>query len=368
MSKKSIEPKKSQQWVHTPPKLVEPASVLIELALARKEPGYHRAKAPAGYVQRGASTLNRFNPDGTVTSVLQWVKTTQDQDPDLLVELAREAVLSKPIPPAPVVKKPSAATSKDLEVAIILGDPHFGMLSWDKETGDDWDTSIARDVHTKAIRKALMLAPASSRLLLINLGDAVHADGNNATTTAGTRVDVDSRWPKVVRVFVETMNLAVEEGLQKHDHVELVTIPGNHDSLTSLVIRMVLAERWRDNPRVTVAENLKMIWGHHFGSNLICAMHGDKTRLNNIPTLIAQDFRKEWGASKHSFVFAGHIHHAKRQEFPGIEVEYFRALCSKDQWHAASGYRSKRSLRCDVFHREYGRVLMHEIGIESLKL
>lgn len=346
--------------------VLESADILIEAAMARKEPSLHAKRAPAGYVLRGASTMNRFNEDGTVTPVLQWVKTKDALDPHVLIDIVKGALLADPLPAAPPVRK-TQPTSSEYEVAIVIGDPHFGMLAWDKETGDDWDVDIARRVHTNAIREALRLAPASSRLLLINLGDAVHADGNTATTTAGTRVDVDSRWPKVVGIFVETMNLAIIEGLQKHDHVEIVNIRGNHDDLTSLVIRMILAERWRDNPRVTIADNLKMVWGHKFGSNLICALHGDKTRLNNIPGLIASDYRKEWGETKHAQVYAGHVHHHKAQEFPGIEVEYFRTLAAKDSWHANQGYRSKRSLRCDVWHHEFGRTMMHEIGLEQLK-
>lgn len=346
-------------------KILESADLLIEATLARKDPALHQKSAPAGYALRGASTMNRFNEDGSVTPVLQWVKTKDILDPQMLVEIAKAAILADPIPAAPVVRK-LVPSLTEYEVAIIIGDAHFGMLSWDKETGDDWDVDIARKVHTSAIREALRLAPPSSRLLLINLGDAVHADGNSGTTTAGTRVDVDSRWPKVIGIFVETMNLAITEGLAKHEHVELVNIRGNHDDLSSIVIRMILAERWRDNPRVTIADNLKMVWGHKFGANLICALHGDKTRLNNIPSLIAQDFRKEWGSSTHTHVYAGHFHSHKVQEFPGVEVEYMRILGSKDAWHAGQGYRSRRSLRCDVWHHEFGRVMMHEIGIESL--
>lgn len=342
--------------------LVESADSLIEATLAQRHPELHVVRAPAGYRLRGASTL----VDSSGEVVQQWIKTMRVQDdPAYLVQLAKAAVLADPIVAAPLVRK-TQATASEYEVAIVIGDAHFGMLAWDKETGDDWDVDIARETHVKAIREALLLSPASSRLLLINLGDAVHADGNSATTTAGTRVDVDSRWSKVVGIFVETINLAIAEGLQRHDHVEVVTMRGNHDDLTSIVIRMVLAERWRDNPRVTVADNLKMIWSHKFGSNLICAMHGDKTRLNQIPTLIAADFRKEWGETKHALVYAGHIHHHKAQEFPGIEVEYMRVLCAKDAWHHGQGYRSRRSLRCDVWHHEYGRVTTHEIGVEQL--
>jgi hypothetical protein len=343
--------------------LLESADSFIEATLAQKHPELHQVRAPEGYRLRGASTL----VDGAGNVVQQWVKTAKVQDdPAFLVEICKAAILADPIPAAPVVKKPKA-TAAELEVAVVIGDAHFGMLSWARETGDDWDVNIARRVHLSAIRQALSLAPPSSRLLLINLGDAVHSDGNNAQTTAGTRVDVDSRWAKVVEIFVQTMNTAITEGLANHDHVEVVNIPGNHDSQTALMIRMILAAYWRDNPRVTVADNLKTVWGHQFGNSLICAMHGDKTRLNNIPSLIAEDFRKEWGNTKHTVIYAGHLHHSRKQEFPGIEVEYFRVLCPKDSWHASEGYRSKRSLRCDIWHREYGRVTMHEIGIEQFE-
>lgn len=346
------------------PRIIESADALIEAVLARKDPELHQKGAPSGYALRGASTMNRFNEDGTVTPVLQWVKTKDAMDPKMLVEIARGAVMADPIPAAPVVHQ-TVMSSIDHEVAIIIGDPHFGMLAWDKETGDDWDVEIARRVHVNAIREALRITPPSSRLLLINLGDAVHADGNNAMTTAGTRVDVDSRWPKVVGIFVETMNVAITEGLQKHDHVEVITNRGNHDDLTSLVIRMVLAERWRDNPRVTIADNLKMIWYHKFGKNLIASTHGDKARLNQLPLLIAQDARRHWGDTDRAHVYCGHVHHHKAQEFPGIEIEYFNTLASKDSWHANQGYRSRRSLRADVWHRERGMVARYELNAEQ---
>lgn len=346
--------------INTEP-LVESADSLIEAALAQKHPELHVVRAPEGYRLRGASTLI----DGEGNVVQQWVKTTKVQDdPDHLVRIAKSALLANPVPQAPDVVK-IAETSDAYEVAIVIGDPHFGMLAWAKETGDDWDVDIARRVHINAIREALRISPPSSRLLLINLGDAVHSDGNNAQTTAGTRVDVDSRWSKVVGIFVETMNVAISEGLQKHDHVELVTNRGNHDDLTSMVIQMVLAERWRENPRVTIAPNLQMVWYHQFGSNLLASTHGHKTRMAQLPALIAQDARVKWGATKRTHVYCGHVHHHKAQEFPGVEVEYFNTLASKDSWHAQEGYRSKRSLRCDVWHRDRGLTAKYELNVEQ---
>jgi hypothetical protein len=344
--------------------VLESADVLIEAAMARKNPDLHRERAPTGYALRGASTMNKFNADGSVTPVLQWVKTKDVNDPQMLMEIIRGALLADPLPPAPVVNQTVESTA-DHEVAIVLGDPHFGMLSWDKETGDDWDIDIARKVHSNAIREALRITPPSSRLLLINLGDAVHADGNNSQTTAGTRVDTDSRWPKVVRIFVETMNLAITEGLQKHTHVEVVNNRGNHDDLTSLVIQMLLEERWRNNPRVTIAPNLQMIWYHRFGRNLIASTHGDKAAMAKLPSIVAQDARKMWGDTDRAHVYCGHVHHHKAQEFPGIEIEYFSTLAPKDAWHANSGYRSRRSIRCDVWHQINGLVAKYELSAEQ---
>ena len=339
----------------------ESADGLIETALARRHPEMHIARAPNGYRLRGASTLI----DGKGNVVQQWVKTAKVQDdPMHLVEIAKSAILANPIPRADDVVK-VAETSDAYEVAVVIGDPHFGMLSWGAETGDDWDVEIARRVHIGAIREALRISPPSSRLLLINLGDAVHSDGNNAQTTAGTRVDVDSRWPRVIGIFAETMNVAITEGLQKHDHVELVTNRGNHDDLTSMVIQMVLAERWRDHPRVTVASNLQMIWYHQFGSNLIASTHGHKTRMAQLPALIAQDARAKWGATKRTHVYCGHVHHHKAQEYPGVEVEFFNTLASKDAWHSHEGYRSRRSLRCDVWHRDRGLTAKYELNVEQ---
>lgn len=340
---------------------IESADSLIEAALARKQTALHGMHSPDGYRLRGASTL--LDSGGNV--VQQWLKTGKERDdPKHLVEIAKAAILANPIPRAAPIAK-TVETSNAYEVAIVIGDPHFGMLAWDEETGDKWDLEIARRVHTGAIREALRILPPSSRLLLINLGDAVHADGNDAQTTAGTRVDVAARWQNVVGVFMETMSLAITEGLQRHDHVELVTNRGNHDDLTSTVLQMSLAERWHGNPRVTVARNLHMLWYHQFGDNLIVSTHGHKTKSAQLPLVIANDARERWGATKRTHVYCGHLHHHKVQEYPGIEIEYFNTLAPKDAWHAQEGYRSRRSLRCDIWHRDRGLTTKHELNVDQ---
>lgn len=330
----------------------------------RSDPNLHAHVAPEGYALRGVSTLRR-KVKGKWVEDQQWVKTKDVPDPRLLAKLCKEAV--EAAPPKRAKKARAPHKTSEQAVVIALGDPHFGMLAWAKEAGDDWDLDIATKVHTAAIEEALSLVPPSELCVILNLGDGVHADGTSGATTAGTRVDTDSRWPKVVPAFVGVLANAAELARGCHKQVEIVNVRGNHDDLTSMVVQMVLAERFRDEPRVSVPENLRPLWLKRFGSTLLAATHGDKTALKNLPALIAQDAREEWGKTAHTHVYCGHVHHHKAQEFPGIEVEYFRTLAAKDAWHSGQGYRSRRSLSVDVWHKEHGRTTRHELMAERFR-
>ena len=77
---------------------------------------------------------------------------------------------------------------------------------------------------------------------------------------------------------------------------------------------------------------------------------------------------KEWGESKHTFVWTGHIHHKNQEEYGGAIFESFNILAPPDAWHAASGYSSSRSMSCIVLHQEFGEEGRLKVNIKGCRM
>jgi hypothetical protein len=335
----------------------------LKMRAAARDPKLHAHQAPPGYTLRGASTL--LDANGEV--VQTWVKTAKEtQSASELLEVFRSAIEDAPLRAKTLVPGPKLL-DKDLLAVYPMGDPHLGMLAWRIETGEDFDVKIAERNLCAATERLVALAPPAHTALLINVGDFFHSDNSSGTTTAGTRVDTDSRWSKVLQIGINTMIRCIDCALEKHAEVVVINEIGNHDAHTAIMLSVCLAHHYRNNPRVKIDVSPSKFHWYEFGLNLIGVTHGDTCKAEKLPGVMATDRAEAWGRTKFRRFYTGHVHHESVKEFPGCTVETMRTLASKDAWHAGQGYRSGRSMVCDVHHRTRGRILRHEIGIEDLE-
>lgn len=319
--------------------------------------------APASHIVKGVSTL--YGEDGEVKQ--QWVKTDVKQSAQFeairsaIDELAEEyRGIAKP------VKAPARAL-EDLLTVYPLGDPHIGMYAWAEECGEDFDTTIARSDLLAATSRLVEVAPSSERCLIIDLGDYLHADSVANTTTRGTAQDVDTRWPKVLKVGCFCMIDLIGLALKKHQFVDVIMVPGNHNEHSSVMVNAFAQAFFHREPRVRVHDTIGAYYYYEFGKNLIGTTHGDKIKLTQLDSLMACDKPEEWGRTEHRYWYTGHIHHTSKQELRGCVVESFRTLAAKDSWHTAQGYRSGRDMYAIVLDREYGEVERYRCDIRMAR-
>lgn len=321
------------------------------------------AKHPAGLRLKGASTL--LDADGNV--IHQWVKSSSnEQRSHEILEAFRTSLELDPLPPAKRIAAPKKSDD-NLMCVIPIGDMHMGMLAWAAETGEDWDMAAARRANIAAMRRLIELSPECGTCVIINLGDGLHADGYAGTTTAGTRVDVDSRWPKMLEMFLETMNECVQLAAAKHKRVIVLHNSGNHDAHAGHMVGLCQAAHFRGNSRIEVSTSPSKFKYVEHGRNLIGTTHGDSCKFDRLPGIMAVDKAEAWGrcnVARHWYL--GHYHSRMVMELGGCIIETFRTLAPKDAWHTAAGYRSGRSMICDVWHKQFGRSLRHEVHIESV--
>lgn len=317
-----------------------------------------------GFITKRVSTA--YGEDGSVK--LQW--HIQEPEKVAITEMVREVVdgFVEKLQGRHSARKHKGSVVEDLLCSYIIGDHHLGMLAHSDETmGDDYDVSISKDILKRATERLISVAPDAKVGLLLNLGDFLHINDSTSTTPASKHLlDSDGRYGKTIReasILIKNMIIRL---LDKHEEVWVINVRGNHDPDASLWLNEVMRLYFESDPRVHVFDNLsKFVW-FKWGQNLVVTHHGDKIKMANLYGSITRNLRKEWGDSKHTFVWTGHVHHKNQEEYGGAIFESFNILAPPDAWHAGSGYSSSRSMSCIVLHKEYGEEGRLKVNIERL--
>ncbi len=248
-----------------------------------------------------------------------------------------------------------------------IGDPHIGSLAWGPECGDNFDTAIAVRELLQCIGLLVEGAAPSSRAIITNLGDFLHAQDDAALTPGhGNKLDVDGRYAKVLDAGHALLRGIVDAALRKHAHVTVRNLPGNHDPRVACELAMWLSAVYEREPRVTVAPAVAVHQYDRFGCNLFGWHHGDRTPASELPAIMADDQAQAWGETTERVWHVGHVHHLTRKESPGCTVETHRTMAARDAWHA-SRYRAGRSLVAIGYHRDFGEVTRNTVGLARVR-
>jgi len=284
---------------------------------------------------------------------------------------AREALwrefagqLAKDIPRAKPVPKPKGYAHEDLLASYPVGDHHTGMMAWPLETGGEaYDLKIAEEIIREAALRLIGTCPPCKQAIIPFLGDFFHYDSYAAVTPAHKNLlDADGRYPKMIEVGVRIIRHIITAALERHHHVTVIFKGGNHDPSTSACIRTFLACLYENEPRVKIDTSHAEFSYFEFGKNLLGFHHGDKTKLDRLPGIMAHDRPEAWGRTDFRLWMTGHVHKESRLEFPGCSAETFPVLAPLDAYAAGAGYRSKQQMKAIVFHREHGEVERHTVN------
>jgi hypothetical protein len=176
------------------------------------------------------------------------------------------------------------------------------------------------------------------------------------TPTSRNQLDVDSRFPKMVRAAVRSMRFMIEEAARKHKEVHVVVEIGNHDLSSSIFLMECLHNIYENEPRITIDTSPKHYHYFSFGQCLVGVHHGHGAKPQALPMIMANDCPELWGGTKYRYWWTGHIHQQKTYDFPGCTVESFRVLAAPDAWAHQKGYRPHRDMKSIFLHKDYGEV------------
>ena len=303
-----------------------------------------RFNVPDGHYVKGVSAL--VDAEGNVKQ--QWLKTGMDPNALDIVEAVRD-VISDYAGASHLIPEPDVSHDNTFTV-IPLPDWHIGLMAWARETGENYDLKIARETIMQAMVSVINQSPPSSHGIILGLGDMLHFDGYEPVTSrSGNFLDADGRYPKVLRTALDMVRSTVDLALQKFRTVEVRILPGNHDDQSAVALSLAFSLFYENNERVTFDDSPSRFWWKRIGKVFLGATHGDKTKMRDLPLVMAADNPQDWADSTYRRVYTGHIHHESAIEEGGVLVTSMRSPVAKDAYHSFSKYRSGRSVYSDTY-------------------
>jgi len=275
--------------------------------------------------------------------VKAWLKKNKEV---YRLELLRSQIIEEVKSFAPIYKKidyPKFNQGQLLEVNIF--DLHFGKLCWGKETGDNYDTKIARKRFLGAIKSIISRVEGYNiKKIVFPIGnDFFNSDNKANTTSNNTPQDEDLRWQKTYKrgreLLIEGIDL-----LQQVAPVDVVVVQGNHDFERSFYVGDAMECWYHNNPNILVNNEANPRKHYKFGDCLITYTHGNNEKVLDLPLLVASEVPKLWASTKYREVHIGHLHHKKEIKFmstnehKGMVIRYMRSLSGTDAWHNLKGY------------------------------
>jgi len=279
------------------------------------------------------------------------------------------AYLEKRIPSVPTT---SIIQSNNIQNEVCLewtlADFHYGLLAWDKETGDDYDMNIARDLLVNSANEIFSRAGMVDTVVLALMGDNFHTDFfANMTEASKHPLSVDSRYPKIVHTGAEIFISAIEICLRHARHVKVITLYGNHDKQTSVNLQLILHYAFRNEPRVEIDLGVSKTRYHVWGITATAYHHGDMTKPSRLCSeLVRHVAINDIQGVREFYAKQGHLHKELVQNIDGVTFEIVMSPVARDGHAAGSNYASKRATVATTYHKEYGQLSRYIITAASL--
>jgi hypothetical protein len=322
-----------------------------------------------------------FKPSPPDFSV-ERISTGRDREGQVLIQWTREnkkeaaafeqfwkaaKAAASEIPSLPRVIAKRKDHRSDLLSLYPLGDPHLGMLAWMPETGADFDLKIATRELYACVDMLVDSAPPSKVGVLASLGDLFHAEDDfQVTPRQKHKLDVDTRSEKVNEAGFELVERMVLRLLQKHEIVEIVLVPGNHDPKLARMLRLWCLAVFRKNRRVKVLDNRDPYIYIRWGKTLLGFCHRDGAKDGKLLGIMANDQRKAWGESDYCYWHGGHHHQDGVIELPGCVIEQHQTLAPRDYYAHHAGFRSGRGLKVITYSNQWGFIARNRVDIQQV--
>jgi len=299
-----------------------------------------------------------------------WKRDADAERLDFIREDVFNAITEHSVQYEPISDRGTGVYDNMLEINIR--DLHLGKLCWGQETGEDYDSEIAKERVETVLKDLIRKGNAFGyeKIILVASDDFFNSDTHEHMTTRGTRQDDDSRWKKM---FSTGTNLFIGmiDMLRVQAPVHVVMVPGNHDSQKSFYLGETLSAWYNKCDNVTIDNSPPTRKYVKYGEVLLGFTHGDKEKINQLPLIMASECKKDWANTTFREFHIAHLHHRKdikfvsADEINSVVVRQMRSLAGTDAWHYESGYvGTLKGAEAFVWNKNDGLIALFESNIK----
>jgi hypothetical protein len=250
-----------------------------------------------------------------------------------------------------------------------IGDGHLGMLSYHNEVNESFDLSIAERDLCAAMGLMFDNAPRCERAVIQDMGDMTHYENMAGETDASRHaLDCDGRFPKMLMTYVRVMRFIMDKALAKFKFVDVIINQGNHSRTNDFWMQILLLNLYENDDRVNVLDNQNIFIPYRMGNVLVMSHHSDKCKPKRLGEVMTTDYRQDFGETEYHYIDIGHIHHGMiLKEHPGITIESFNQLATKDKYAHEAGWRSRSCLTVIYRSKTYGEKGRQRLTLEEVR-
>jgi hypothetical protein len=255
------------------------------------------------------------------------------------------------------------AGKKDCALEINIPDLHLGKLAWKEESGEDYDIKIAIKRYKDAVYELIGRTNINNidRFILVVGHDFLNVDGKNNQTTAGTPQSSDSRFAKMVKLGKKLLIETIDE-LSTIALVDVMVVPGNHDSNSMLMMGDILDAWYHTSTRVNVYNDPGPRKYYQYGVTGLMYAHGHNEKMDEMGRIFSTENKELWYHTTFHRVHMGHFHHSKQlqykdvQEYPGCIVKIINSLSGTDAYHSEKAFLSLKGAEAFLYHKDKGLI------------
>lgn len=301
---------------------------------------YYKPNVWEGFYKLGKYGEGGHQKVKLIQSKAVFKRLITEQLEDAIVSFMREKVTPLPKPSLKDIGKKNRKNG--FMVVWGMWDAHIGSYGWNEEVGSDWDVNMACKRIFNSVDdmiNELNMYPVDKIVMPIG-NDFMHFDSVRHTTAFGEHfLDTDTRYGKVYMSALRCLSYMVERALEICNDIELLYIPGNHDTTSSFGLTVALDQRFRldDRVRVDLAMNPRKY--RMYGGSLIGFDHGAEAKPNQLLLAFSTEAHKEWSSSTYREIQIGDKHQRWEKVFEGVIptngvlIRRNPSLCNIDAWH-----------------------------------
>jgi len=268
-------------------------------------------------------------------------------------------------------KSPSSALSppkysNEENIALFnFYDHHIGKRVQGDVTGNgkDWTVKLAKESMLRATDYFIEQTKDKAQKAWFVLGnDLLNMDNSYGTTTKGTPQKNDMDYKHLLLESEELM-ITVLEKLLNYFSMDVIVVPGNHDTNFVFLLGEILKHYFKNNENIIIDNSIPLLKYRRFGENAFGFVHGSEQIKKKyvLPMLMFQQ-RPDLAECKYKEFHTGHIHQTKRTQLTELEEDYgvtlriLPTLSPVCEWANGKGFQGIQASECIVYNKIKGPI------------